>query len=72
MSKLETSEYSVDLTKPFYFQDGKTREALELQIGILNPDQREQYGKVEDVVSRQFVEQYGNYMTETQRAYFLE
>lgn len=59
-----------NINKPFYLRGGAIRDELEMNLSILNPQQKEQYGKVEDAVSKQFVQMYGKYMNPEQIAYF--
>lgn len=48
------------------------RRDIERKAGILSPEMAEQYGEVEDFVSKQFLRRIGDFLRPEQREYFLQ
>lgn len=66
----DVQDHNIDTTKPFYLRDTATMDELEMQVGVLSPKLREDYGQVEDVVSQHFLALYGKYLNDEQNDYF--
>jgi hypothetical protein len=56
--------------KPFYLDNTETKEALELELGVLSPELKEAYRVIEDTVSTQFLSDYKQFLNPQQITYF--